>query len=112
MHKNLRIAAGISVKGNKIRRAFLGAVGVRSDGIMVYSYNGCAENKKPEIHAEARLSKKLDVGATVYVARTRRDDGTIAMAKPCCHCENALRHRGVKKVFYTISESEWGCIEF
>ncbi len=112
MHKYLKMAAKNSVKGAKNRRAFLGAVGVRSDGTIVTSYNGCAENRKPEIHAERRLAAKLDVGSTVYVARIRRDDGSIAMSKPCRCCENALRHRGVKKVFYTIAPNEYGVIEF
>ena len=112
MHRYLHQAAEISLKGAKNRRAYLGAVGIRSDGTIVTSYNGCAENRKPPAHAEARLAKKLDVGAVVYVARTRRDNGEIAMAKPCAHCENALRHRGVRKVVYTIAENEYGTIEF
>lgn len=112
MLKHLRIASHVSVKGNRRRHAFLGAVGIRRDGTKVESYNGCAEKKTPEIHAEARLAKKLDVGSVVYVARTRRDNGMIALAKPCKNCQNAMKHRGVEKCFYTISESEWGCITF
>lgn len=63
-------------------------------------------------HAEARLVRKLDHGSTVYVARTRRDDGRIAIAKPCPRCEASLKHRGVLKCYYTINENEWGCLEF
>lgn len=112
MLKYLRIASHISIKGNRRRHAFLGAVGIRSDGTQVESYNGCAEKKTPAIHAEARLVKKLDRGSTVYVSRTRRDNGAIALAKPCKNCQNAMRHRGIKKVFYSISENEYGTIEF
>lgn len=112
MHKYLLEAANVSTKGMQHRRKLLGALGVRSDGTIVTSYNGCAENRKPEIHAERRLVAKLDVGSTVYVARTRREDGELAMAKPCIRCENALRHRGVKKVVYTIGPDEYGVIEF
>jgi len=112
MDRYLKLAIEMSSKGAKVRRAYLGAVGIRSDGTIVTSFNGCAENRKPEIHAERRLVAKLNSGSTVYVARIRRDDGSLAMAKPCKRCENAMRHRGVKKVIYSIGPNEYGTIEF
>jgi len=111
MLKYLRIASHVSVKGNQYRRAYLGAIGVRSDGTVVQSYNGSSFERAPDAHAEARLSRKLDHGSTVYVARTRRDNGKIAMAKPCKMCQAVMRNRGITKVFYTINESSWGTIE-
>lgn len=112
MDKHLIMACRVSRRGNDIRRAFLGAVGCRKDGTLVFSYNGNAENKKPPVHAEARLARKLDAGSIVYVARTRRDTGEICMAKPCKGCQNILRFKGVKKIFYTINSNEYGTIEF
>lgn len=112
MDKYLQYACDVSRRGNKIRRAFLGAVGIRSDGTIVYSYNGHAEDKKPTVHAEARLARKLDPGSIVYVARTDKIGENVCMAKPCKFCKNRLKFKGVKKVYYTISGNEYGTIEF
>ena len=116
----LRKAAYHSIKGPKFRSAFIGALGVRNDGAVVSSYNGAilmndsksGPSKFPRAHAEARLAKKLDKGSIVYVARTRRDNGKIAMAKPCATCRARLKNKGVKMVYYTINENEWGVIKF
>lgn len=51
-------------------------------------------------------------GSTVYVARVRRDNGKMAMSRPCRDCERVLRSRGVRKVFYTIGPKEYGVMEF
>lgn len=105
------------MKGNKKRKAWVGAVGVRHrDGVIVYASNGSpggiTVDRCPSAHAEAKLCRKLDFGATVYVARIRRDDGRLAMAKPCANCERLLRNKNVSKVFYTIAEGEFGVLEF
>lgn len=42
----------------------------------------------------------------IFVARFLQD-GTPTMALPCRHCQNFLRHRGVKVVRYTNWEGEW-----
>ncbi len=112
MHKYLRIASHISVRGNPMRKAYIGCVGHRQDGTLVYSWNGFSTDVCPSAHAEARLARKLDIGAVVYVARVRRDNGKMAMAKPCAGCERTLRGRKVSKVIYSISDSEWGTMEF
>lgn len=116
MHRYLRIASHISSRGNKHRKAFIGAVGRRSDGAVVMSWNGSSAgttiDRCPNAHAEARLARKLDFGSVVYVARVRRDDGRMVMAKPCAHCERTLRNRGVIRVEYSISENEFGVMEF
>lgn len=116
MHKYLREASRISCKGNKLRRAFVGAIGKRNDGVIVQSWNGSSAgttyDRCPSAHAEARLSRKLGSGSIVYVARVRRDNGKLAMAKPCPDCERILRNRGVVRVEYTINEHEYGVLEF
>ena len=92
------------------RDYWLGAVGVRGDGVIVMSANGPAPDKTREVHAEYRLSKKLDYGATVYVARVRMVDGKFGKARPCADCQNALRAKKVKKVFYTLGPDEFGIL--
>lgn len=91
------------------RRFYIGAIGLRSDGTKVKACNGNPKEPTRQHHCEFRLSRKLDRGGTVYVARTLAD-GRLGMARPCEDCEKALRYRGVTKVFYTISDSEYGVL--
>jgi tRNA(Arg) A34 adenosine deaminase TadA len=97
-----------SKRTHDARDYWLGAAAVRSDGTVVTSSNGPAPDKMREVHAEYRISKKLDYGATVYVARVRIVDGEFGNARPCPDCQNALKAKKVKKVFYTISNIEYG----
>lgn len=84
-------------------RCFLiGAAARRSDGALVTAANGPSQGKCPQVHAEARLARKLDIGATVVVVRVRRGDGTFALARPCAACANVLRSKAAK-VYYTDS---------
>ena len=105
------IAGKLATKKKDRRYYFLAALGIRSDGTAVSSVNGApAEGPMREAHAEYRLSKKLDYGAIVYVARVRIGDGTFGMAKPCLDCQKALRSRGVKKVYYTLGNDKFGVL--
>jgi tRNA(Arg) A34 adenosine deaminase TadA len=105
----LEIAAKLAKKRNDRRHFFLGAIGIRTDGTLVKSPNGHPLNVKiHSSHAEFRVSKKLDTGSEIYVARIRKEDGTMAMAKPCRVCQIALKSAGVKKVYYSIGPKEYG----
>ncbi len=111
VRKFLNVAAKMARIKEDNRHFFIGAVAVRGDDVTVYSYNGNPKFPTPEHHCEARLCRKLDKGAIVYVARTTAD-GSWAMSKPCCNCERTLKRSMVKKVFYTIAPNQYGCIEF
>ncbi len=76
----------------------LAAVGIRDDGVVVWSINGQSMGTNPRCHAEARLLRKLGRGGIVYVARVRKD-GSIGCAKPCPHCERLLRSNRTKVVY-------------
>jgi len=111
--------ARLVATSKKDRRSFLlGAVGIRNDGVIVASPNGPARIEEtdtnrgyfPEAHAEFRISKKLDVGAIVYVIRIRRGNRKACLAKPCETCLNRLKARGVKKVYYSITENSKGIV--
>ena len=105
----LRLATVIATKttSGKRRNFLLGAIGVRSDGVLVSASNIPAQRQTPEAHAEYRVSRKLDVGAVVFVARKNRV-GRLCNAKPCFRCESAMRSKGVKRCFYTISNTKFG----
>ena len=97
---------------DKNRKAIIGAVAVRKDGVIVSSRNGATPNPcgiSPTCHAERRIMNKCGYGAIIYVARTRRD-GSIGCAKPCKRCIASMHSMGVKKVYYTITGNEYGVI--
>lgn len=104
-------AAQAAVSKEDVRSFLIGAIGRRADGAMVRSLNGPTPHKNRTIHAEYKLSKKLDAGATVYIVRVRKDTGEFAMARPCDNCLKVLRSKFVKKIYYSISPSEYGIID-
>lgn len=91
----------------------LAAVGVRRDGAVVHSSNKAIRAPGSlriwGTHAELRLCRKLDAGATVFVARVTRD-GHWATAKPCQQCMNRLRSQRVRRVFYTTGPASYGVL--
>ena len=105
--KYLNVAANIADR-KKDKRSFLfGVIGIRADGVMVKAVNGPSDVPTREGHAEWRLARKLTPNSIVYVARIKRD-GNWAMARPCPNCRKTLRSKGVKSVYYTISNNEYG----
>lgn len=107
------IAAKTASSKNNERAFILGAIGLRgSDKVLVKSLNAPTTMPDRTAHAEARLCKKLDYNSTVYVARVRLCDGTPAIARPCQSCMKTLISKKVKRVYYTISEKEYGVIGF
>jgi cytidine deaminase len=107
-----RLAQSIALKGDakNVRRHYrLGAVGIRNDGTTVTANNVPCRQLHAQAHAEARLVRKLDRGADVYVVRIRRN-GTLANARPCYNCQNAMRARGVHRCYYSISNNEYGVL--
>jgi deoxycytidylate deaminase len=109
--KMLDEAVVISHMKEDDRHFRVGSIAVRGDGAIVRSCNGAPKFPTPAHHSEGRLCRKLDRGATVFVARTTKD-GIWAMSKPCKDCERALRRAHVKRVYYTIGPSEYGCVIF
>lgn len=93
-------ATRAALRSSGEKHYLVGAAAVRNDGTLVWSGNGPAPGPSPSVHAEARLARKLDYYASVFVLRLRRD-GTFGCAKPCPRCIEALRARAVLKVWYT-----------
>jgi tRNA(Arg) A34 adenosine deaminase TadA len=114
------IAAAVAAAKDDSRDFLLGAVGIRSDGIRVVSPNGPAmicdklhhKSYYKEAHAEYRLCRKLNKNSVVFVVRISKTDGRLMMAKPCTTCQIALKRKRVKKVYYSISDTEYGVMTF
>ncbi len=95
-------AGRIAIRGSSRRTYKVGAIGQGRDGRWVHARNESVAVPTPEVHAEARLCKRLGKGAeVVYVARYSIGMQGLAMSKPCVNCEAKLRAYGVKKVIYT-----------
>lgn len=103
-------AAKYAIKDDR-RTFIIGAVGERTDGALVFSRNLPAEDYEMYVHAEARLTKKSDVGTVVYVARVRRDDGNWGNARPCRSCRRIMKSRGINLIYYTIEAGEYGVMD-
>ena len=106
------VAAKTAISRKDKRNYCVGAVGIRKDGTIVKSRNSSNSTniRNPKVHAEYKLSKKLDKYSTVYVARIRPGDKSFGLAKPCKDCERILRSKKVKTVYYTINNNEYGVI--
>ncbi len=83
------------------RRGFtLGCVAIREDGKWVMATNGAAEIPQPSSHAEARALRKAGRGATLIVARVKKD-GSLGSALPCARCRSLIKSKGVVRVWYS-----------
>ena len=103
------MAAQLAGKSQDDKSFYMACVAKRADGAIVSSVNHCVSGQAiPEHHAEARVLRKCDYGAVLYLARVlKRDRETWANAKPCKRCQALIRNYGVKKVYYTVGPNEW-----
>jgi tRNA(Arg) A34 adenosine deaminase TadA len=114
----LQLAAKVALPNNNetdARSFWLGCIGVRNDGKIVFSKNGAVYSTSivdyqliPNSHAEGRVLRKMDWGGTLYVARVKKIDGTLACSAPCSMCAIRIKAKGIKKVFYTINNFQYG----
>lgn len=113
----LKLAAKVAKpNSNKDPRNFwLGCIGIRNDNVIVSSKNGpvfCTDSYVyqtiPDSHAEGRVLRKMDRGGTLYVARVHKNDGSLAIARPCIVCQIRIKAKGIKKVYYSINDFQYG----
>jgi deoxycytidylate deaminase len=98
----------------------VGCVIVRGSRVVGFGWNDGVKThaKSPHpfksVHAEfdAVMSTKGEsiTGCDVYVCRLLAN-GSLAMAKPCEHCEAMLRKLGIRRVFFSIAD-EWQQIDY
>lgn len=101
------------------RGFWLGCIGIRNDGTIVSAKNGASQFsdsvKKyqliPNSHAEGRLLRKIGKYGTIFVSRVSKKDMTMAMAKPCEMCQVRIKSMNAHKVYYTISDFQYGIWE-
>jgi len=107
--KMLQLASCIAHAKTDNRTFRFGGVAIRDDDVLVYACNGRTHIPTPSAHCEARLARKLDKGAVVYLVRLSKD-GQWANSKPCNDCMRAMRRAKVKKVYYSSGPGIWDCL--
>ena len=114
INKFFKLAKKIAKTGDSKeakRRYRLGAIGLRNDGVIVCSSNICTRKPHPRAHAEARISNKLTKYSIVYVVRIGYNNQLLP-AKPCKSCLAILKNKHISKIYYSISDTEYGIIYF
>lgn len=111
IQRYLRLAADLAILKDDKRHYRLGAVGIRTDGVLVAAANGHPKTPDRRCHAEYRLTRKLDKGSTVFVSRVLAD-GSYGLAKPCQDCMKLLKTCGVRVVYWSVSDYVYGSEEF
>lgn len=101
-----------------------GAVLVRGGKIINTAFNECVHAKlgikykdHPGIstrHAELSvvlgIDRKVTTGADVYVVRIN-PSGNLKNSRPCPMCIGVMKFVGVRRVFYSISNNEYGVLK-
>ena len=65
--------------------------------------------ERVSVHAEQDALSRCGnpKGAILYVARIGRS-GNVGLAKPCLACQRKLVNAGIRRTYYTISDTEFG----
>lgn len=105
--KYLKLASEIAKRDKRNKNYKLGAVAVRSDGSICYVHNLKVRTPTRTAHAECRALNKSGKCNTLYIVRVL-SDGSWANARPCSSCRETIKQYKVKKVVYSISNSEYG----
>lgn len=103
---------------NDTRSYLLGVCALRSDGALIRARNGSIASSPshpyrviPESHAEVRACSRLDQGGEMWVARVRRKDQALGLAKPCAICQLFIARHRLKRVYWTIDDFTYGVAE-
>jgi tRNA(Arg) A34 adenosine deaminase TadA len=112
MKKYFALAKYYALKDKTWKRYIFGAIGIRNDGCIVHSTNIRNPIQELNCHAETRLCRKLDKGSEIYLIRTNKNGSRMLLARPCKGCESVMKATGVKRVYYSISDNEFGQINF
>jgi len=109
MKRFFRLAKKVAIKKKDRRKYKVGAVGIRNDGTIVKSSNVPCKVPEPTAHAEVRLARKLTKGSIVYIVRVN-SAYELCMARPCANCLRVLIQKEVKRIYYSITNEEYGVI--
>ena len=94
----------VIIKGGSILNASFNKENYSSFGTRFRSPHRGHATVHAELGCILGLTRDSTVGADVYVCRINRD-GDYRNSKPCSMCHEALKHVGVKRVYYTTNDN-------
>jgi tRNA(Arg) A34 adenosine deaminase TadA len=94
----------VIIKGGSILNASFNKENYSSFGTRFRSPHRGHATVHAELGCILGLTRDSTVGADVYVCRINRD-GDYRNSKPCSMCHEALKHVGVKRVYYTTNNN-------
>lgn len=100
-----------------------GAVLIKGGSVINTAHNECVHSKLADRfkkhdgwgtrHAELNvclgIDKKVTNNADVYVVRINRD-GLLRNSRPCSMCIDTMKFLNIRRVYYSISQTEYGVI--
>ena len=95
----------VLVKGSSVRSVSCNKLRHCSFGTRFRHHDRGDATLHAELGAILGIARSTTQGADVYVARISRE-GEARISKPCHMCEAALRHVGIRRVFYTNKEGK------
>ena len=92
----------VLAKGSKVL-----SLGVNKNQFSSFAAKFKKEPEHATVHAELgcilRVDRGSTSGATIYVVRIN-SQGEWRLSKPCCMCQTAMRHVGIRRVIYSVNE--------
>tara|TARA_R100000008_G_C3587523_1_gene173703 strand:+ start:8784 stop:9242 length:459 start_codon:yes stop_codon:yes gene_type:complete len=93
----------ILVKGGSILNASFNKDNFTSFGARFRHVNRGHATVHAELGCILGMPRSSTTGADIYVCRINRD-GEFRYSKPCAMCHEAMKHVGIKRVYYTTNE--------
>jgi tRNA(Arg) A34 adenosine deaminase TadA len=93
----------VLVKGGNIINAAHNKWSYSSFGKRFRERNKGISTLHAELAAVLNLDRSITQGTDIYVVRIDKK-GDFKMSKPCSMCETALKHVGIKRVYYTTDD--------
>ena len=90
-------------KGGSILNASFNKENFSSFGARFRTHDRGHATVHAEIGAILGMSRSSTTGSDVYVCRINKD-GEFRYSKPCSMCHEAMKHVGIKRVYYTTNE--------
>lgn len=95
----------ILIKGGKIINAKYNSSKTHKWATHLYKYG----SRHAELSTLINLNYDQTCNSIIFVARTTKTKH-FALSRPCSMCINAAKKMGVKKIYYTINDYEFGTI--
>lgn len=116
------LAANVAAQGNFYNYKH-GAVLVKGGSVINTAHNECVHSKLADRfkkhdgwgtrHAELNvclgIDRKVTNDSDIYVVRISKQ-GEPRNSKPCAMCMDTMKFVGVRRVYYSISETQYGVI--